>query len=63
MSAMRRIALLAGAVAALGLSACRPTEQGRPTGFEQGKYQGVADEKLSEEMRRELQDRGGAQRN
>jgi hypothetical protein len=42
---------------AAGLAACREDEQGRPLSYEKGVYAGQSDEPLSEEARRQLDQR------
>lgn len=44
-------------ILACGLSACRESEQGRPTEFTPGVYKGKPDQKLSEDTRKALRER------
>ena len=58
-----RAALLVAAVsAALGLSACREDEQGRPMVKQKGVYEGPADEKLEDSMVENLRMRAAGQK-
>ena len=53
--------VLAIAAVALGTSACREEEQGRPLNYEKGIYLGKSDTSLSSEQLRELKSRSRLQ--
>jgi len=57
----RGLAIIGATVLALGLGACRESEQGRPLSFQKGEYQGQEDTALSDAQLRELQHRGNQQ--
>ena len=48
-------------LAAAGISACEPDEQGRILQYEKGTYLGPADQKLSSDQIRELESRANIQ--
>jgi len=58
----RGLAIVGATVLALGLGACRESEQGRALSFQKGEYQGQQETALSEAQLRELQHRGSAQK-
>ncbi len=47
---------------AIGLSACREEERGRPMTKQKGVYEGPVDEKLAEERLEELRQRAAGQK-
>ena len=57
-----RWAALFAAVAFLTLAGCRENEQNRPLDFQPHVYQGQKPPSLSEQQKRELQERGNLQR-
>ncbi|MEM8877611.1 MAG: hypothetical protein AAGD23_07035 [Pseudomonadota bacterium] len=50
------VLIAAGSVAAM-VAGCRENEQGRPLAFDKGVYGGQADQQISDETRKQLQDR------
>lgn len=59
--AWRGLAIVGATILALGLGACRESEQGRPLAYEKGVYLGPQEAPLSEAQLRELQRRGNQQ--
>lgn len=60
--AWRGLAIVGATILALGLGACRESEQDRPLSLEKGVYQGQQDTRLSDVQLRELQHRAGEQK-
>jgi hypothetical protein len=58
----RLSAVLAAAALGLLVSGCRENEQNRPLDFQPGVYQGQKLPSLTEQQKRQLQDRGGMQK-
>jgi hypothetical protein len=58
--AMARVAIVA--LFATAVAGCRPGEQDRPLEFTPGAYQGPADQTLTDNQVRELQQRGNLMR-
>jgi hypothetical protein len=62
MARMRHVLLFAALALAAGVSACRENEQNRPLDFQPHVYQGEKLPSLSEQQRRNLQERGNLQK-
>ena len=62
MAHMRWAALLAAVAVATLAGGCRENEQNRPLDFQPHVYQGQKPPSLSEQQKRELQERGNLQR-
>jgi hypothetical protein len=56
------LAIIGATILALGLGACRQSEQGRPLTYQKGVYQGPVDKPLSDAQLQELRHRGSAQK-
>ena len=62
MARMRWASLLAGLAVATLAGGCRETEQNRPLEFEPHIYRGQKPPSLTEQQKRDLQERGNMQR-
>lgn len=60
--AWRGLAVIGATVLALGLGACRESEQGRPLTLQKGVYPGQKEAPLSDAQLHELQHRGNLQK-
>ena len=60
--AWRSFSVVGATILALGLGACRESEQDRPLFYEPGVYKGQKDTPLTDAQLRELQHRGTAQK-
>jgi hypothetical protein len=58
----RRVLLFAALAVVVGVSACRESEQRRPLDFEPHVYRGDKLPSLSEQQKRNLQERGNLQK-
>lgn len=57
LSSKKLLVMLAAAGVAALVAGCRENEQNRPLAFDKGVYGGPADQEVSEETRKQLQDR------